>query len=120
MGIPAGSAIDFEAFLGFVAAKQILEGSGHDVVDARQPIGRGWALVKNEFGTFLADRLGKNILGLPISEHLLLDLGQVERAALGKFLAHRAAMHFNSTAMGVGNESTSTVVRQGLGFTSAK
>ncbi len=90
------------------------------MVDAGQTIGRGRTLVENEFGTFLSDRLGKNILGLPISEHLLLDLGQVERAALCKFLAHRAAIHFNSTAMGVGKESTSTVVRQGLGSTSAK
>ncbi len=120
MGVPARATVHLIAFLRLVAAEDIFEGTGHDVVNAWQTVGGGRAFVKDKLRALVADGLGKNVVFLPVLEDVALDTRQVQGTALGESLAHRAAMHFSSTAMGVGSESTSTVVRQGLGFTSAK
>ncbi len=39
MSVPAGFAVDMETLLGIIAAENVLDGAGHDMVNARLAVG---------------------------------------------------------------------------------
>ena len=85
--IPAPFAFDALAFHGVVAAENILDGTGHDVVNPRHTVGRRRAFVENIairrvplFDAFLED-----MLGVPEVEDFPVYFGQVEPF---EFLVH--------------------------------
>ena len=120
MGIPASAAVYAKAFLGFVAAKKVLDGAAHEVVNARHSIGRGRPFVEHKGRILGADGTFKDPLRLPVFQCFALYVRQVERSVFGECCTHKAAMHLSSMAMGVGRAVTCTVVRQGLGSRPSK
>src|SRR5205814_3831737 len=75
VGVPAGDACDLLALHRVIAADEILDGAGEDVMDARAAVRGGWALVEHERLPALAgvERPLEQALGLPLLEHLPLE-----------------------------------------------
>ncbi len=120
VGVPASAAVYAKAFLGFVAAKKVLDGAAHDVVNARHSVGRGRPFVEHKGRILRAYGTFKDPLCLPVLQCFALYFRQVERSVFGECCTHKAAMHLSSMAMGVGRAVTCTVVRQGLGSRPSK
>ena len=120
VGIPSGAAVYAKAFLGFIAAKKVLDGPAHEVVNARHSVGRGRPFVEYKGGILVAYGSFKYPLRPPVLQYFALNFRQVERSVFGECCAHKAAMHLSSMAMGVGRAVTCTVVRQGLGSRPSK
>ena len=85
MCIPSSFALDLKSAQGFVSAKDILEGTGHDVVDTRGTVGRRRSFIKSKgLGPFsVGDGFFENLIFFPILKDRLTDVGVVN---LLKFL----------------------------------
>ena len=85
--IPARLAVHEIPLLRLVAAKDVLDRAGHDMVDAGHPVGRRGAFVEYERGVPLArgDALVECVAGVPFAEHVGGYLGQVEAFILIEF-----------------------------------
>ena len=82
--VPAGLALHMEALHGLVAAHDVLDGAGHDMMYARLAVGRGGSLVENERRitfTFLHAAL-EQIVSVPVGQHFLVDVRQIELAVV--------------------------------------
>ncbi len=84
VGVPARLAVDQIALLGLVAAEDVLDRAGHDVVDARHAVGRRGPFVEDERGVTLArgDALAEGVAGVPFGEDLGGDARQIESFVL--------------------------------------
>ena len=87
MRVPARLAVHEIPLLCLVAAKDVLDRAGHDMVDAGHPVGRRGAFVEYERGVPLArgDALVECVAGVPFAEHVGGYLGQVEAFILIEF-----------------------------------
>ncbi len=85
--VPARLAVHEIPLLCLVAAKDVLDRAGHDMVDAGHPVGRRGAFVEYERGVPLArgDALVECVAGVPFAEHVGGYLGQVEAFILIEF-----------------------------------
>ena len=90
VGVPPGLAVHEKPFLGLVTAEYVFDGTGHYVVDARDPVGRRRPFVKHERGVPFAgfDAFMESILLIPLSQHFGAGGRQVESFILCEFLAH--------------------------------
>jgi hypothetical protein len=88
--IPSALAADEEAPHRLIAADEVLQGPGDDMVDARQAVRAGRTLVEDEWlGPFPeADALLEGLFGIPGRQDLLLPGGQVEPPVFAVFRAH--------------------------------
>ena len=88
--VPTGFALYLVALHGFVTAEDVLNGTRHDVVDARHSVGRGGAFIKHKRRTPFTFRhtAGENPVLVPLLQHFLVDVRKVERGILSKFLTH--------------------------------
>ena len=77
--IPPRLAVHEVALLRLVTAKNVLDRTGHDVVDARRAVGRRGAFVEYERGVSFArgDAFMECIAGVPLAEHVGGYAGQV-------------------------------------------
>ncbi len=84
MGVPPGLAVDEVALLRLVAAENVLDGAGHDVVDARQAVGRRGTFVEDERRMPLArgDAFVECVAGVPFAQDLGGQPCQVETLVL--------------------------------------
>ena len=87
VGIPARLAVDQIALLGLIAAEYVLDGTGHDVVDAGHAVGRGGTLVEDEGRMSLTrgDAFVEGVVGVPLREHVGGQTRQVEAFILLEF-----------------------------------
>ncbi len=87
VGVPSGFAVDTETLLRLVAAEYVLDGAGHDVVDAGHAVGRGRPLVEDERGVSLArgDAFAESVAGVPFAENLGGQPCQIETFVLLEF-----------------------------------
>ena len=85
--IPSGLALDLKALHGLVPREDILDGTRHDVVYTRHPIGRWRAFVENiALPTFaIGHTFLENSVLLPVVEDFLGDLWQIQSFVFGKF-----------------------------------
>ncbi len=85
--VPSRLAVHEEAALRAVAADHVLDRAGHDVVDARQSVGRGGPFVEHEGGMSLAggDALAERVVRVPLFQHFVGRGGQVEPFVLLEF-----------------------------------
>ncbi len=91
MGVPSRLALDALALEGLIAAENILEGTGHDMVDPRFAIGGGRAFKEYEsavVGTCV-HTAAEHIALLPLLHHLLGNAGQIKGASFRKTSGHR-------------------------------
>jgi len=90
MCVPAGFTLYLETFHGFVAAKNILNGTSHYMVDTRHTIGRGRSFEKHERRTTFTfcHTLGENLVFVPFLQHFSVHFGKVELRIFGKLLTH--------------------------------
>ena len=91
VGIPAGLALHMEALHGLVAAHYVLDGARHYVMDTGHAVGRRRSLVEHERRTSLAllHAALKQIVAVPLSEHLFIYIAQIQLAAVFlEFLIH--------------------------------
>ncbi len=84
VSVPSRFAVHQIPLLSLVAADHVLDGAGHDMVNAGHSVGRGGTLVKNECGMALAcrDTLVERIVGVPLLQNLLRHLRQIETFVL--------------------------------------
>ena len=80
VGVPAGLAQHLEALHGLVAAHDIFDGTSHHMVDTGHAVSAGRSLIKHKRrrSLTLTDTCLKHSLGVPLGEHLLVDIRQVE------------------------------------------
>ncbi len=80
VGVPSRLAVHEIALLRLVAADDVLDRAGHDVMDARHAVGRGGTFVKYECGVSLAgvDAFVECVAGVPFAEHFGGYAGQIE------------------------------------------
>ncbi len=80
VGVPAAFAFYALTLKGLVAAENVFDGAGHDVVNARQAVGRRRAFVKHEgvIGVPLLDAAGEDVLPFPEGQDFLIDGGEVQ------------------------------------------
>ena len=85
--IPSGLAMNEETTLRFVTTDYILNGTGHHMVNTRTAIGRGRSLIKHEGRMSFACRytFPERIVGVPLFQNFLCDLGQIQPLVLAKF-----------------------------------
>src|SRR5205814_7337961 len=78
--VPAGLALDVEALHRLVAAEQVLERAGQDVMGGRLPVGGGRTLVEDKAGPALAQlqRLLEGAFLLPSRHELSLQLREAD------------------------------------------
>ena len=78
--IPPRLAVHEVALLRLVTAENVLDRTGHDVVDARRAVGRRGAFVEYERGVSFArgDAFMECIAGVPLAEHVGGRLRQIE------------------------------------------
>jgi hypothetical protein len=90
MGVPAGFPFNLVSLLCFEPAENILNGTGHYVMNARDPIGRRGAFVEHKGGISFTGlhRLLKYPVLLPEREDLLVDFRKVKLLIFREFLAH--------------------------------
>ncbi len=88
VGVPAGFAVHQETLHGFVTAENILDGTGHNMVNAGSSVGRGRSFVKNVGTALFADfqTLLKHIFFFPPVQHFLADGGEVKLLVFRIFL----------------------------------
>ena len=88
VAVPAESAFDHIAAHGPVARHHVLHESGDDVPVVRQAIGKGRAVIEDEFRrpllTPALDRRLEGLLGLPGSADGFLDMGKAGRRVGGR------------------------------------
>src|SRR5690606_29285107 len=79
MGIPATFSFYLKASQRLVSTKNIFYSSGHDVVNARGAIGRGWALIESECGVAFPSgyRSFKYFVFLPKLKHFFTYLWKI-------------------------------------------
>jgi hypothetical protein len=90
MSIPTGLAFYVISFQGFVTAENILDSAGHNVVDARDPIGRWRAFIEN-IGRMMApvfEALFKNAVLRPEVEHLVSNASKAKLFIFRIFIIH--------------------------------
>ncbi len=75
VGIPAGFAFHQVSLHGFVAAENILDGTGNHMVNAGHAVGRGGPFIEHVEWFALADlqTLFKGFLFVPYTEYLPVD-----------------------------------------------
>ena len=80
VGVPTRLAVHQVALLGLVAAEDVLDRAGHDVMDARLAVGRRGTLVEYERRTALAgrDAFVECVAGVPLAQDIGGQTGQVE------------------------------------------
>jgi hypothetical protein len=80
MGIPAGFTGNMKAFHGFVTAKNILDGSCHNVVYARNTIGRWRAFIKYKWSISFTNLKAfiEYLVFFPVLEYFLPNIGKVK------------------------------------------
>ena len=80
MSVPAGFSFYLIAFLGFVAAENILNGTCHDMMYARKAIGRGRAFIKYKGGASFPgiNTLFEDVIGFPVIEDLCCNFDQIK------------------------------------------
>ena len=91
VGIPAGLALYVETFHRLVTADDILDCAGHHVMDSGHAVGRRRTLIEHERGASLTllHRSLEQRIGIPLAEHLLVNLREVKLLAVFlKFLTH--------------------------------
>ena len=73
--IPSGLALHLEALHRLVAAEDVLDGTSHDVVNARHTVGRGRSFEEYEGRTSFTfcHTLGENLVFVPFLQHFLVD-----------------------------------------------
>ena len=78
--VPAGLSLDVEALHRLVAAEQVLERAGQDVMGGRFPVGGGRTLVEDKAGPALAQlqRLLEGAFLLPSRHELSLQLREAD------------------------------------------
>ena len=93
VGVPTGLALDPLALQCLVTAEDVLQRTGHHVVDARLAIGRGWTFEEHEavIGGAGFHAAVEHIALLPLRHHLARNAGQVEGASFGKSWGHRGS-----------------------------
>ena len=84
MGIPTGATGHLVPGLGLVAADGVLDGAGHDVVDAGHAVRGRRSLEEYEFRGTLPDfeRLLESMQLLPTVQHIRTDLHQIQSLVL--------------------------------------
>ena len=84
VGVPSRLAVYQIALLRLVAADDVLDRARHDVMDARQSVGRGRPLVKDECRMPLARRnaLVESVFRIPLCQHVGRQLRQIESFVL--------------------------------------
>ena len=84
VGVPSRLAVHQIALLRLVAADDVLDRARHDVMDARQSVGRGRPLVKDECRMPLARRnaLVEGVFRIPLCQHVGRQLRQIESFVL--------------------------------------
>ena len=84
VGVPSRLAVHQIALLRLVAADDVLDRACHDVMDARQSVGRGRPLVKDECRMPLARRnaLVEGVFRIPLCQHVGRQLRQIESFVL--------------------------------------
>ena len=92
VGVPSGFALYALSFECAVAAKNVLEGAGHDMVNAGLAVGRRGAFKEDEsvVGWARLHTPAEYVTFLPLLHHLLCDARKVEGASFGKSSGHRA------------------------------
>ena len=80
VGVPAGLAVHEVPLLRLVAAEDVLDRAGHDVVDTRHAVGRGGTLVEYEgrMAFTRRDAFVECVAGVPLVQHLGGEACQVE------------------------------------------
>ena len=90
MRIPPCFAAHVKAFHGFVAAENVLDGAGHDVMNSRDAIGRRRPFVENKRGMAFGklQAFYKGVVFLPVGLDLIANPRQVKVFIFGISCAH--------------------------------
>ena len=80
VGVPTGLAVDVKALLSLVAAEDILDGTCHNVVNARLAVSRRRSVVEHKCGVTLTQFLTflKSLVFFPPAAHFFANLGQIK------------------------------------------
>ena len=79
MCVPSPFSFDLKSAQGLVSAKDILESTGHDVVDTGCTVGRRWSFIKSKglCSFSVGDGFFENLIFFPILKDRLSDVGVV-------------------------------------------
>ena len=96
VGIPSRLSVHLESLHRFVAAKGVLDGTCHHVVNAGMSVGRGRSLEEYVGRTVCAlrDAAVEKVHLVPLGKHFHVDCGEVELRVLGECLAHCLVLLF--------------------------
>ena len=85
VGVPAEAAIDLLASHRLETRNEVFHVPGEEVAVVRQPVGKGGPVVEDELRRVgpVVDRRPERVVGLPVVEYSLLDLGKRRRSGLG-------------------------------------
>ena len=80
MSVPSGTTVHLISALGLVTTDGVLDGTSHNMVDARHTVGRRRSLEENEFRSTFPEfkRLFKRMVLLPSVQDLVARRNQIK------------------------------------------